>query len=140
MIKDAAYKLIKIHRTNDPLEIASRKNISVLFENLGDSYGFFSTYRRMRFIHINCELNETMKRFVCAHELGHAVLHPKVNTPFLRHHTLLSIDKIEREANQFAVELLMPDDWVHQHQYLTIYEMAATCGVPREVVHLKKVS
>lgn len=78
-----------------------------------------------------------MQRFVCAHELGHVVLHPNVNTPFMKAHTLFSIDKFEKEANTFAVELLMPDEIVHEYE--TIFAAAAACGVPTEVAILKQV-
>jgi hypothetical protein len=69
------------------------------------------------------------------------ILHPTVNTPFLSKHTLFSIDKIEREANEFAVELLMPDEWVYENRNtaMTIYEAAAVYGIPPEVAHLKKL-
>lgn len=79
-----------------------------------------------------------MQRFVCAHELGHAVLHPGLNTPFMKANTLLSTDRIEREANTFAVELLMPDDVIREYE--TIHQAAAVCGVPEEVVLLKRVN
>lgn len=128
--------MIKKYRTNDPFEIASQKNITVLLSYLGETLGFFSSYKRSKFIHINDDLDDPMKRFVCAHELGHAVLHPGINTPFLRSKTLFSIDRIEREANEFAVELLMPDEIILE--YDTIYEAAAACGVPEDLAVLKR--
>lgn len=130
--------MVKKYRTNDPFEIATQKNITVLKANLSETLGFFSSYKRMSFIHINNRLDNPMQRFVCAHELGHAVLHPGINTPFLKAKTLYSIDRFEREANEFAVELLMPDAIVRE--YSTIQEAAAACEVPLEVAYLKKVS
>nr|WP_150959313.1 ImmA/IrrE family metallo-endopeptidase [Aneurinibacillus sp. XH2] len=142
MIKRKTNQLITLYGTNDPFEIAARLNILVLFETLGNIYGFFNTSRRIRMIHINDELCDWLKRFVCAHELGHALLHPDVNTPFLRRNTLFSIDRIEKEANQFAVELLMPDCWIqdNKHDYSTIQDMATACGIPSGLVHLKHVA
>lgn len=137
MIKQTVSRLIKKHKTNDPFDIASQKNITILYSPLGKTYGFFSTYKRIRFIHINNDLDSSMQRFICAHELGHAVLHPGINTPFMKANTFFSTDRIEREANTFAVELLMPDDVVREHQ--TIYKAAAACGVPEEVAMLKRV-
>lgn len=58
----------------------------------------------------NENVPEHLQAFVCAHELGHALLHRNINTPFLSKNTLFSIDKIERQANTFAVELLLPDN------------------------------
>jgi Zn-dependent peptidase ImmA (M78 family) len=139
-IKEIVRQLIKKHKSTDPFQIAKEKNIIVLFEELGNTLGFYSSYKRIKFIHINNQLGEMMQRFVCAHELGHAVLHPKSNTPFLRANTLFSVEKLELEANTFAVELLLPDDVITQYQNteLTIYDVAEIYSVPRELVHLKK--
>lgn len=140
MIKETVAQLIKLHRTNNPYEIASQKNIMVLFEQLGEMMGYFNTYRRIAIIHINSNMDEKEQKFTCAHELGHLILHPKVNTPFLRKNTFYSIDRIEREANEFAVELLIPDEIIYQYQNsnTSIYEAAEVYGIPQEIIHLKR--
>ncbi|WP_420768718.1 ImmA/IrrE family metallo-endopeptidase [Parageobacillus thermoglucosidasius] len=140
-IKKVVRQIIKKHKSNDPFQIAKEKNIIVLFEELGSTLGFYSSYKRIKFIHINNQLEEMIQRFVCAHELGHAVLHPKSNTPFLRANTLFSVEKLELEANTFAVELLLPDDVIDQYQGtgLTIYDVAEIYSVPRQLVYLKKL-
>lgn len=138
MIRRKVRSLTKKHATNDPFAIASLLNILVIFRYMHHEInGFYKLEQRNRFIVINKHLSTEMQKFVCAHELGHAILHPKLNTPFLRANTLLSVDKIEREAHQFAVELLIPDSLLLEGA--TIYEAAAICGVPQEVVHLKQV-
>ncbi|MEK8212505.1 ImmA/IrrE family metallo-endopeptidase [Paenibacillus sp. FSL L8-0463] len=142
MIKKTVAQLIKKHRTNDPFEIASQKNILVLFELLGDMLGYYNSSRRLQMIHINNTASQQDQRFTCAHELGHVILHPNVNTPFLRRHTLYSVDRIEREANQFAVELLMPDELLYEskHKNFTMQEAAVIYGVPSGLESLKKLS
>ncbi|TCJ87998.1 UNVERIFIED_ORG: Zn-dependent peptidase ImmA (M78 family) [Anoxybacillus amylolyticus] len=139
-IKQIVEKMIRKHGTNNPFEIASQKGIVLLFEPLGGIYGYHHTFRRIQIIHINSELDEYTKRFVCAHELGHAVLHPELSTSFLRKNTLFCMDKVEREANEFAVELLLSDEVLYTYRSTdaTIYEVAATYGIPKEVVHLKR--
>lgn len=137
-IKLAASKLVQKYKTNDPYEIADHRDIIVVRESLGSTLGYHNTYKRIPFIHINYDLNDIWQRYVCAHELGHAILHPKANTPFLRANTLFSIQRIEREANEFAVELLIPDQAIHLQNSMTINEIAARYGVPREFVELKK--
>lgn len=134
-IKKLVHQLILKQGTNDPFTIASQKNILVLYEPLGTIMGYFNVYKRIPMIHINNSLNEVEQRFTCSHELGHAMLHPKVNTPFLKRNTLVSIDRIERQANEFAVELLIADELLLNGQ--TIFEAAVVCGVPAEVAHLK---
>ena len=136
-IKKTALRLVRKYKTRCPFQISERKNIPVIKEPLGTIFGYTHTYKRIPIIHINIDLDRPMQRFVCAHELGHVVLHPNVNTPFMRAHTLFSIDKIEKEANTFAVELLMPDDAVYEHE--TIFKAAIACGVPWEVAILKQV-
>ncbi|EZP75049.1 hypothetical protein H839_16153 [Parageobacillus genomosp. 1] len=139
-IKEIVRHLIKKHKSNDPFQIAKKKNIIILFAELGNTFGFYSSYKRFQFIHLNNQLDEMMQRFVCAHELGHAVLHPKSNTPFLRANTLFSVEKLEVEANTFAVELLLPDYIISQYKNtdMTIYNVAEMYSVPKELVHLKK--
>jgi Zn-dependent peptidase ImmA (M78 family) len=140
-IKSTVLKLIKKYRTNNPFQIAEQKNILIFYEQLGDILGYFHTYKRIPMIHINCDLEDSEQRFVCAHELGHSVLHKNVNTPFLKKNTLFSIDRIEREANEFAVELLIPDQIMYENKdtTMTVYEIAATYGVPQDLVHLKRM-
>jgi Zn-dependent peptidase ImmA (M78 family) len=138
-IKEIVRQLIKKHKSNDPFLIAKEKSIIILFADLGNTLGFYSSYKRVQFIHINNKLNELEQRFVCAHELGHAILHPKSNTPFLRANTLFSVEKLEVEANTFAVELLLPDEVIYQYRGtdVTIYDVAEVYSVPRQLVYLK---
>ncbi|ACJ77382.1 MULTISPECIES: ImmA/IrrE family metallo-endopeptidase [Bacillus cereus group] len=138
-IKEYVLYIAEKHTTTDPFEIASCKDISVMFENLGNTLGFYSTYKRMKFIHINNQIDEITQRFVCAHELGHALLHPKANTPFLRNQTLFSVDRLEVEANTFAVELLLSDDMISEYENtnLSIQEVAEIHGIPKSFARLK---
>ncbi len=135
-----ATKMIRRHKTNNPFEIAEEKGITLLYEPLGKTLGYYSCYKRIQFIHINNTLNERTQKFVCAHELGHALLHRDSNTSFLKANTFYSIDRIEVEANTFAVELLLTDESVYKYKdsNLSIKEVASIYGVPHEVAHLKK--
>ncbi|EOW9529574.1 ImmA/IrrE family metallo-endopeptidase [Bacillus cytotoxicus] len=138
-IKDYVLKIAKKHGTTNPFEIAKRKGIIVLFEDLGNTLGFYNTYKRFKFIHINNRIDETTQRFVCAHELGHALLHPKANTPFLRNKTFFSVDRLEIEANTFAVELLFTDEMISAYKdtHLSLQEVAEIYGVPGGFACLK---
>lgn len=138
-IKEYALKIAEKHETTNPFEIARRKNIIVLFEDLGNTLGFYNTYKRFKFIHINNQIDGNTQRFVCAHELGHALLHPKANTPFLRNKTFFSVDRLEIEANTFAIELLLPDEMISEYQdtNLSIQEIAEIYGIPESFARLK---
>lgn len=140
-IKETIAKLTATYGTNDPFRIAEKRNILVFHEFLGGILGYYNSSRRTQMIHLNVSLDSNIKTFVCAHELGHAILHPKLNTPFLRSNTFFSVDKVEREANTFAVELLVPDEHIYDscNDCTTIESVAANCGVPRELMKLKSL-
>ena len=137
MIKAIVEKLMKKHKTNCPFTLAKKMNINILYENLGTTMGYFNKDCRFRFIHINQSLNEEENTFTCAHELGHAIVHPNVNTPFLKRHTLFSVDKIEREANTFAVELLLPDNLLQENAECSVFNIGKAVGIPDKLIKLK---
>ena len=137
MIRDIISKLIKKHGTSNPFELADALRIDVLYEELGTIRGYYNKPLRMKQIHINCELDEHMKNFTCAHELGHAILHPNASTPFLNSHTMLSVDKLEIEANIFATELLIPDEIILEHRSLTMEQFSRLLGYEQALVELR---
>jgi Zn-dependent peptidase ImmA (M78 family) len=139
-IKNKVNDLITKHQTDNPFDLASMMKISVIPWDLHEEIkGFYKYDKRNKYIFINDNLNEKTQRFVCSHELGHAILHPRANTPFLRSKTLFSIDKIEVEANTFAVELLLQDENLYEYKNtnLSIHEISEIYGVPKELCHLK---
>lgn len=133
-------KLIKKYKTRDPFEIAKRLGIHVIPWHFPDEVqGMYKYERQQKFIFLNANLGGD-RPFVMGHEVGHAVMHPKHNASFLRKSTLFPESKFERQASQFAVELLLPDEYIQEYKNtsLSIYEIAEMHGVPREVAHLKK--
>lgn len=139
-IKNEVDKLRIKYKTDNPFEIASFMKIQVVPWDLHEEIsGFYRYDKRNKYIFINMNLEETLQRFVCAHELGHAILHPRANTPFLREKTFFSLEKIEVEANTFAVELLLSDQYIHEYENtnLSIYEIGEMFGIPKELSHLK---
>lgn len=128
-------RLLKKYKTNDPFILAEKLNIFVHIRYMHEEInGFYKLEQKNRFIVINKNLSEEMQRFVCAHELGHAFLHTKINTSYFKRYTLFSVNKIEVEANTFAVELLIEDI----NENTSIYDLAKIYGVPQEVAHLKR--
>ena len=67
--------LIKKYNTRDPYSLAQYLNIEIIEYNLSNAYGMYRLVKRNKFIFINNNLDDTTKKFVLAHELGHAVLH-----------------------------------------------------------------
>nr|WP_092074761.1 ImmA/IrrE family metallo-endopeptidase [Dendrosporobacter quercicolus]NSL49307.1 ImmA/IrrE family metallo-endopeptidase [Dendrosporobacter quercicolus DSM 1736]SDN12561.1 protein of unknown function [Dendrosporobacter quercicolus] len=138
MIKNIVVELVKKYKTNCPFALAKELNINITYEPLGQTMGYYTKDFRIKFIHINQHLIKKERIFTCAHELGHAVVHTNVNTPFLKRHTLFSVAKIEREANTFAVELLLPDSTLQEYQEASLYTLADIAGIPKKLAELKK--
>ena len=138
-IKTKVNKLIQKYDTNNPFDIAKYMNILVLFENLGSINGYYNKQLRMKQIHINHNLSNHMQMFTASHELGHAILHPNENTPFLRNFTFLSVDRLETEANKFAIELLIPDEELHEYIQMSysIEQIARIYRYSKELIELK---
>ncbi len=92
------------------IEIAENLGIKVWFRKLGSLKGFYLSENGIKYIVINEALTDRMKEVVCAHELGHALLHSELSAGMMRETTLfLSNNKTEREANLFAASLLISD-------------------------------
>lgn len=136
-MRDIIAKLIRQYETRDPFAIARQRHIIVIEEPLGSIRGYYSRSYRQPFIHINNELTEPQRLFTCAHELGHAILHPKANTPFLRKNTLLSVNRYEIEANRFAVCLLIDDDQLREYGDCTIPQLARAFGVSEQLIEYR---
>lgn len=139
--KEHAEKVMKKYHTNNPFKIAKAMNIHLIFEDLEDIYGYFFKYKRSLFININNKLPEYKQTFVCGHELGHALQHPDQNTAYLSKYTLFSTDKLEVEANKFAVELLIPDNELIELIKIgyTIDQISNSFGIPKEFMRFKKL-
>jgi Zn-dependent peptidase ImmA (M78 family) len=138
-IKAAAQKLISKHGSDDPFKIAEERNIHLVFEDLEEIYGYYHYYRRVQSIHINNKLNDILQRFVCAHELGHAIFHSKQNTAYLSRYTLFTADKLEKEANTFAVELLVNDQTLYECIRIgyNLEQIARIFGIPQQFMKYK---
>lgn len=101
-IKTVAEKIFGLEIKEDKFD----KGISGFLERIGNKWCIF----------INQNENELRKRFTIAHELGHFVKHRDKymisgsSTPDLVFFRDNSIDPVEKEANDFAADLLMPKD------------------------------
>ena len=94
-IQKIARSIAKKYQTANPFQIAKERHIKILYAPLGKVMGFHSYSLRLHVIHLNQELDEPMLQFVCAHELGHTILHPDINTAFMTHRTFFSYVTIQ---------------------------------------------
>ena len=109
-----ARKLLRKYHIGDPFIIAEREGIQIVYVNdLKTTRGSSAIILGVRFIFLNRLLSRQMAIMVCAHELGHLLLHKKEyrnlpNQQWLLNHELFDIkDELEYEANQFAANLLL---------------------------------
>lgn len=136
-LKNIVVDLTKKFNTTCPFELSSKLNINIVEWDLHEEInGFYKYDRKNQYIYINQNLSDEWKKVVCAHELGHALLHARLNTPFMKRNTLFSVNKVEREANRFAAELLIPDD-INCGESESINYIASLHNVPVELVRLK---
>ena len=136
-IKKRVLSLVSQYHTQDPVELAESLNILVLFEDLGQIGGYYNPAYRQKMIHINDRLSDPMRKFTAAHELGHALLHSHMNTPFLRTNTCFSVDAFERQANIFAAYLLISDEDLRENAHLTQEQYARLLGYPQQFIELR---
>lgn len=124
-------KEIKKSKTTNPFDIADRKNILIRYLPLGNTLGFYMRSSRHQVITLNSDMDEHLMNFVCAHELGHAILHQNENTPFLHKNTLVSKDKIECQANYWATCLLLYNEKIENYE--TKHDLLRSHGIPFEM-------
>lgn len=137
LICKKANQLVRFYRTRDPFEMIKGMNVILVFHPLKDVRGFYQYFQRNNIIYIDEGLDEFEKRFVCAHELGHMILHKKTNAIFMDTKTHFKSDRFEREANLFAVDLLIPDEIVLNNPGFTIEQLARLTGFEEKLIRFK---
>ena len=136
-IKNIVDILCRKYKTRNPYTLASELGIIVHYgEKMDKVRGFYLYDSGIKLICLGNNLPNCTERFVLSHEIGHAILHKQSSAPFLQS-TFLSVDKMEREANKFAVELIITDEDLQEHWEYTIDEWAMYYGLPREIIELR---
>lgn len=138
-IKKKANSLAKKYGSRNPFEIVEHLNVIVVFHPLEGVRGFYQYFQRNNIIYIDERLSYKEKMFVCAHELGHMLLHKKANALFMDSRTYFVSSKYENEANSFAVELLIPDSFIIENQDLTKSQLARLAGYEEKIMDYKRI-
>lgn len=143
------HKLIKKYKSSDPLTIAHCMNAKLIYQDFGDNIrGFYQYFKRGIIIGVNNTLPEKEMNRVIAHEIGHAILHKKLNRIFMDKFTLNAPGRYENEADLFAAYLIISDDDISEyisHEY-TASQIADMTGIDEVFVkkriegYLKKFS
>ena len=108
--KRTAESLVHKFGTRDPFRLAQELGCIIIRTSLQDIRGFWHHTQRQHIIFIDDRLPHMDARFVCAHELGHILLHRGYNRIYMDSNTYFQVNRQEIEANRFAVELLFDDD------------------------------
>lgn len=123
--------------TSNPFKIADALNIELSIGDIGSREGCYMYLKKHKCIFLNENLEEHEMQFVMAHELGHAIMHPKENCYFIRNKTLLLNSKNEIEANKFAMELLISDDFLKENSYYTVEQLSRMTGYNEKLIKLR---
>lgn len=125
-------RLLRKYNTNCPFRLAEFLNIEVWFRDLGENTrGMFRRTLRRKYIVIHSGMSEQWQRFICAHELAHALLHPGISRFWIDEHSFFCTGRFEREANRFAVQLLIGDDSLTAGE--AIYDILRRNSIPIEM-------
>lgn len=114
-IKLRVKNLEKKYGTRDPYKLCKRLKINIIYMDLGEIKGIYKKVVTNKFIVINEKLDRFCQKVVLAHELGHAILHHSKEIQALKDYDLFPrfSNQIEVEANTFAAELLIDDDFAN---------------------------
>ena len=138
-IRNLVQSLVRKYNTRNPFEILRQKNVILVYASLNGVRGFYQYFQRNHIIYIDENLSDSEKRFVCAHELGHMLLHKKANALFLDTHTFFNTEKYEVEANTFAAELLIPDELIFEHPDMPADQLARLAGYNEKIMNFKQL-
>lgn len=132
-------RLIKKHQTRDPFQIASDLGYIIISCPLYNVRGFYQYMKRNHIIYLDESLSYEDARFVCAHELGHSLLHRGANRIFMDSRTFMVGSKYEREADLFASCLLVDDSELVDLAYcgLTIDQISNELSIPKPCVEAR---
>lgn len=136
-IKKKAGILVRKHRSRNPLEIIQGLNVILVFMPLVGVRGFYQYFQRNNIIYIDENLPYHEQLLVCAHELGHMLLHKKANAIFMDSRTFLNGSRYEQEADLFAVQLLIDDNIILEHSDCTIEQLSRILGYEKELIKLR---
>lgn len=99
--------------------------------------GCYFKYEKIRYVLINPDIRYEERHIVYAHELGHSIYHPNVNTLHLELYDQVFVDKIELEADTFASEFLIPFSILKEFYNQSMYTIAEHLNIPVRLVELR---
>lgn len=129
--------LVRTYQTRNPFEMIKGMNVILVNCPLDGVRGFYQYFQRNNIIYIDESLTETEQMFVCAHEMGHMFLHKKSNAVYMDSRTYLNTNRFENEANLFAMELLVSDEFLADHKQFTTEQISRMLGYHESLIKLR---
>lgn len=136
-IKKRVNQLVRKYKTRNPLEIAENMGCIIIRQPLNGVRGFYHYFQRNHIICIDDSLPEHIVKFVVAHELGHIILHKGSNAIFMDTNTFFVRNKLENQANKFAIELLITDDDICEYSDFTVSQLSRIFGYEKNLIELR---
>ena len=129
--------LVQRCETRNPFKILEQLGVLLVFYPLDGVNGFYQYFQRNNIIYIDENLPRHEQAFECAHEMGHMFLHKKANTIFMDTRTELNTCRYEREADLFAMSLLVSDDMIAEYQQCSIDQISRALGYEKRLIELR---
>lgn len=134
-------RLVAEHGTRNPYTICKNLEIVILRSPLLETRGFYQCEDEVGIIHIAEGLTAWADEFVCAHELGHAILHKGLNRIFMDSRTFMVPGKYENSADKFACNLLFSEPPLLRESALYDWQLAeclnvSTCNLNARLIEL----
>lgn len=143
-IQTIAHELITKFDTRDPFELCKAIGVEVFYADLGNLKGMYKYLKKNRFAVINEKLDIYTRTLVCAHELGHDILHKDLAKKICLQEFMLydMRSRPEYEANLFASEILLPDEKIFTlaHEGYDVEQIAKDLCTDVNLVAIKVAS
>lgn len=139
-VRRRAAQVLREYGTRDPFTLAREMHIDLLVRELGTLKGFYKDVYGTPFIFLSRHLSRGEATLVCAHELGHHLLHRQFAAFGFEEVSVFSpASRREYEANLFAAELLLDTKEVFDaaRAGCTAAQIAAELGADVRLVELK---
>ncbi|HET7559727.1 MAG TPA: ImmA/IrrE family metallo-endopeptidase [Limnochordia bacterium] len=136
---DAAQTILNVLKIRQapvvPERVAKALGHQLVESTLPEIDGFSLRHRDRHLIFVDRRLSLGRRRFTIAHELGHIIL-----GHLLHVRTSQTTDRMmDKEANCFAAELLMPRHLIAPQASTSIDNLAQTFGLTPELVRMRLV-
>lgn len=128
--------LVDTYATTNPYELCDLLDIQIVKTDKDDillhtkNSVYIRSYNDNEIIFIRNDLHRNYEKFYLLHELGHAILHTDIMCSF--HNNLLNYDKIEKQANYFALKINDID--ICECEDFTIPQIAGYFVIPENVL------